>query len=36
MLTRGIEAEVLPTCAKYGMGVIPYSWRSLSSPATRL
>jgi aryl-alcohol dehydrogenase-like predicted oxidoreductase len=25
MLTRGIEAEVLPTCAKYGMGVIPYS-----------
>jgi aryl-alcohol dehydrogenase-like predicted oxidoreductase len=25
ILTRGIEAEVLPTCAKYGMGVIPYS-----------
>jgi len=25
MLARGIEAEVLPTCAKYGMGVIPYS-----------
>ncbi|MDX6684971.1 MAG: hypothetical protein QOF86_1099 [Baekduia sp.] len=25
MLARGIEAEVLPTCAKYGMGVIPWS-----------
>jgi aryl-alcohol dehydrogenase-like predicted oxidoreductase len=25
MLTRGIEAEVLPTCAKYGMAVVPYS-----------
>jgi aryl-alcohol dehydrogenase-like predicted oxidoreductase len=25
ILTRGIEAEVLPTCAKYGMGVIPWS-----------
>jgi aryl-alcohol dehydrogenase-like predicted oxidoreductase len=25
ILTRGIEAEVLPACAKYGMGVIPYS-----------
>jgi aryl-alcohol dehydrogenase-like predicted oxidoreductase len=25
MLTRGIEAEVLPVCAKYGMGVVPYS-----------
>jgi aryl-alcohol dehydrogenase-like predicted oxidoreductase len=25
ILTRGIEAEVLPTCARYGMGVIPYS-----------
>jgi aryl-alcohol dehydrogenase-like predicted oxidoreductase len=25
ILTRGIEAEVLPTCASYGMGVIPYS-----------
>ena len=25
ILTRGIEAEVLPTCQKYGMGVIPYS-----------
>jgi aryl-alcohol dehydrogenase-like predicted oxidoreductase len=25
MLTRGIEADVLPTCARYGMGVIPYS-----------
>jgi aryl-alcohol dehydrogenase-like predicted oxidoreductase len=25
ILARGIEAEVLPTCAKYGMGVIPWS-----------
>jgi aryl-alcohol dehydrogenase-like predicted oxidoreductase len=25
MLARGIEAEVLPTCVKYGMGVIPWS-----------
>jgi aryl-alcohol dehydrogenase-like predicted oxidoreductase len=25
MLARGIEAEVLPTCAKHGMGVIPWS-----------
>jgi aryl-alcohol dehydrogenase-like predicted oxidoreductase len=25
MLARGVEAEVLPTCAKYGMGVIPWS-----------
>jgi aryl-alcohol dehydrogenase-like predicted oxidoreductase len=25
VLTRGIEAEVLPTCAKYGMGVLSYS-----------
>jgi aryl-alcohol dehydrogenase-like predicted oxidoreductase len=25
MLVRGIEAEVLPTCQKYGMGVIPWS-----------
>jgi aryl-alcohol dehydrogenase-like predicted oxidoreductase len=25
MLARGIEAEVLPTCAQYGMGVIPWS-----------
>ena len=25
MLARGIEADVLPTCAKYGMGVIPWS-----------
>jgi aryl-alcohol dehydrogenase-like predicted oxidoreductase len=25
ILTRGIEAEVLPTCARYGMGVIPWS-----------
>jgi aryl-alcohol dehydrogenase-like predicted oxidoreductase len=25
ILTRGIENEVLPTCAKYGLGVIPWS-----------
>jgi aryl-alcohol dehydrogenase-like predicted oxidoreductase len=25
ILTRGIEADILPTCARYGMGVIPYS-----------
>jgi len=25
ILARGIEAHVLPTCARYGMGVIPWS-----------
>jgi aryl-alcohol dehydrogenase-like predicted oxidoreductase len=25
MLVRGVEAEILPTCQKYGMGVIPWS-----------
>src|SRR3979411_1777870 len=25
ILTRGIEVDVLPTCRKYGMGVIPWS-----------
>ena len=25
LLVRGIEAEVLPTCQQYGMGVIPWS-----------
>jgi aryl-alcohol dehydrogenase-like predicted oxidoreductase len=25
MLVRGIEADVLPTCERYGMGVIPWS-----------
>ena len=25
LLVRGIEAEVLPTCERYGMGVIPWS-----------
>ena len=25
ILTRGIEAEVLPVCQRFGMGVIPYS-----------
>jgi aryl-alcohol dehydrogenase-like predicted oxidoreductase len=24
MLVRGVESEVLPTCARYGMGVIPW------------
>ena len=33
ILVRGVENEVLPVCAKYGMGVIPWSplaggWRS--------
>src|SRR5262249_28689054 len=25
MLVRGVEADVLPTCQRYGMGVIPWS-----------
>jgi aryl-alcohol dehydrogenase-like predicted oxidoreductase len=25
ILTRGVEADVLPTCQRYGMGVIPWS-----------
>jgi aryl-alcohol dehydrogenase-like predicted oxidoreductase len=25
MLVRGVEADVLPTCARHGMGVIPWS-----------
>src|SRR5436305_2700510 len=25
ILTRGVEADVLPTCRRYGMGVIPWS-----------
>src|SRR5437868_11413460 len=25
MLVRGIEADLLPTCRRYGMGVIPWS-----------
>jgi aryl-alcohol dehydrogenase-like predicted oxidoreductase len=25
ILVRGVEADVLPTCARYGMGVIPWS-----------
>ena len=29
ILVRGIEAEVLPTCERYGMGVIP--WAPLAS-----
>jgi aryl-alcohol dehydrogenase-like predicted oxidoreductase len=45
MLVRGIEAEVLPTCETYGMGVIPWSplaggwlsgrWRKDAAPETR-
>jgi aryl-alcohol dehydrogenase-like predicted oxidoreductase len=44
MLARGIEADVLPTCARYGMGVIPWSplsggwlsgrWRKDAEPQT--
>jgi aryl-alcohol dehydrogenase-like predicted oxidoreductase len=44
MLVRGIEADVLPTCERYGMGVIPWSplaggwlsgkWRRDADPAT--
>ncbi len=43
MLVRGIEADVLPTCQRYGMGVIPWSplaggwlsgrWRRDTDPA---
>ncbi len=25
ILVRGVEAEVLPVCQRYGMGVIPWS-----------
>ena len=25
ILVRGVEADVLPTCQRYGMGVIPWS-----------
>ena len=25
MLVRGVEADVLPTCSRHGMGVIPWS-----------
>jgi aryl-alcohol dehydrogenase-like predicted oxidoreductase len=44
MLTRGIEADVLPTCARHGMAVIPWSplqggwlsgrWGSESTPTS--
>jgi len=44
MLARGIEADVLPTCARHGMGVIPWSplsggwlsgrWRKDADPQT--
>jgi aryl-alcohol dehydrogenase-like predicted oxidoreductase len=45
ILVRGIEADVLPTCARYGMGVIPWSplgggwlsgkWRHGTDPTSR-
>jgi len=45
MLTRGIEADVLPVCESYGMGVIPWSplaggwlsgrWRKDNPPESR-
>jgi aryl-alcohol dehydrogenase-like predicted oxidoreductase len=45
ILVRGIEADVLPTCDRYGMGVIPWSplaggwlsgrWRKGSDPQSR-
>ncbi len=45
ILVRGIEADVLPTCDRYGMGVIPWSplaggwlsgkWRKGADPTSR-
>ena len=45
ILVRGIEADVLPTCARHGMGVIPWSplaggwlsgkWRHGADPESR-
>ena len=45
ILVRGIEADVLPTCDRYGMGVIPWSplaggwlsgkWRKGTDPTSR-
>jgi aryl-alcohol dehydrogenase-like predicted oxidoreductase len=45
ILVRGIEADVLPTCARHGMGVIPWSplaggwlsgkWRHGTDPESR-
>jgi aryl-alcohol dehydrogenase-like predicted oxidoreductase len=45
MLVRGIEADVLPTCSRHGMGVIPWSplaggwlsgkWRKGADPTSR-
>ncbi len=45
ILVRGIEADVLPTCERYGMGVIPWSplaggwlsgkWRKGTDPTSR-
>jgi aryl-alcohol dehydrogenase-like predicted oxidoreductase len=45
ILVRGIEADVLPTCDRYGMGVIPWSplaggwlsgkWRKGADPQSR-
>src|SRR5262249_58666997 len=46
ILVRGIEADVLPTCQRYGMGVIPWSpltagwlsgqWRKATGPRPSL
>ena len=34
LLNRGPELEILPACAHYGLGVVPYShWRAACSPA---
>jgi aryl-alcohol dehydrogenase-like predicted oxidoreductase len=45
ILVRGVEADVLPTCQRYGMGVIPWSplaggwlsgrWRKGADPGSR-
>jgi aryl-alcohol dehydrogenase-like predicted oxidoreductase len=45
ILVRGVEAELLPTCSRYGMGVIPWSplaggwlsgkWRTGTDPKSR-
>jgi aryl-alcohol dehydrogenase-like predicted oxidoreductase len=45
ILVRGVEADVLPTCSRYGMGVIPWSplaggwlsgkWRKGTDPGSR-
>ena len=35
ILTRGIEADVLPTCQRYGMGVIPGPRGAAGSPSAQ-